>query len=519
MPLTPSFPGVYIEEQTSTSPSIQDAPTSITAFVGRASSGPIDLPGTCFNWADYERLYGGLTESCPLSYAVQQFFQNGGGTAIIARLFEPLSPTDKGCAILSALGSLSLRARGPGTWGNRLQATISTDGITDATSARFASSGLTTADLFNLTLTLPAHGGNPEIIERYLNLSVTGNVGNQSTRIDVVLKVQSALALVATLPATAPPPCTLTVTTPGNNGQFLTSDTYLGGLDLLKTSDPFQLLCIPPDRRLHTAHAHDLPAPVRLRAAQDCADRQAIFLADPPAAWQQKPASITPEDLGISGTTAAGSFVARNTAVYYPNLLAQDPLRANQVCAFAPCGAVAGIIAATDKLRGVWKAPAGEDAILNGVTGLALDLTDADNARLDALGINCLRTFPNLGTAIWSARTLAGADQLQDDFKFLPVRRLVDFLESSISTSLRFAVFETNDETLWSTLRLSIGSFLANLARQGSLCNYSVSCALGTTMTADDVLNGIVRVTVQIAPEAPAEFLLISFQQTVQTPA
>src|SRR5207253_8014939 len=128
-----------------------------------------------------------------------------------------------------------------------------------------------------------------------------------------------------------------------------------------------------------------------------------------------------------------------------------------------PCGAVAGIMARTDSQRGVFKAPAGLDAGLNGVSALQVNLTDPENGQLNPLGINCLRSFPVNGRVVWGARTLRGADRFGDEYKYVPVRRLALFLEESLYRGTQFAVFEPNDEPLWSQLRLNIGAFMHDL--------------------------------------------------------
>jgi phage tail sheath protein FI len=145
-------------------------------------------------------------------------------------------------------------------------------------------------------------------------------------------------------------------------------------------------------------------------------------------------------------------------------------------------------------------------------------LTDGQNGVLNQLGINCLRNFPVIGPVVWGARTLRGADQFEDDYKYIPVRRLTLYIEDSLYRGTQWAVFEPNDEALWSTLRLSVTSFLADLARQGAFYNYAVTCDASTT-TPTDIANGKVNILVQIAPVKPAEFVMIQIQQTAATSA
>src|SRR5262249_5170726 len=155
-----------------------------------------------------------------------------------------------------------------------------------------------------------------------------------------------------------------------------------------------------------------------------------------------------------------------NSAIFFPRLVQPDPLKNNQTTDFAPCGAVAGIFARTDADRGVWKAPAGIQAVLANVPDLSVKLTDPENGELNQLGINCLRAFSIAGQVVWGARTLRGADQLEDENKYIPVRRTTLFLEESLVRGLQWAVFEPNDEPLWSAIRLNVSAFMQTLFRQ-----------------------------------------------------
>ena len=181
--------------------------------------------------------------------------------------------------------------------------------------------------------------------------------------------------------------------------------------------------------------------------------------------------------------------------------------------------AVAGIFARTDGERGVWKAPAGTDAGLSGVAELSVKMTDAENGRLNPLAVNCIRSFPVYGTLVWGSRTLRGADALaDDDYKYVPVRRLTLFLEESLFRATQWVVFEPNDEPLWAQIRLNVGAFLNSLFRQGAFQGrspreaYFVKCDSETT-TQDDINHGIVNIVVGFAPLKPAEFVIIKIQQ------
>ena len=174
--------------------------------------------------------------------------------------------------------------------------------------------------------------------------------------------------------------------------------------------------------------------------------------------------------------------------------------------------------AATDGSLGVWKAPAGINAALNTAQGLTYQLTDLENGLLNPLGMNCLRTFPVYGNVVWGARTLAGADTLASQWKYIPVRRAALYLEESLYRGLQWAVFEPNDEPLWSAIRLNVNSFMQTLfqkrAFQGQTPDeaYFVKCDSETT-TQTDIDNGIVNVLVGFAPLQPAEFVVIQIEQ------
>jgi len=179
---------------------------------------------------------------------------------------------------------------------------------------------------------------------------------------------------------------------------------------------------------------------------------------------------------------------------------------------------IAGATARVDTQRGVWKAPAGLDAALNGVQGLEINLTDEENGQLNPRGINCLRSFPVNGRVVWGARTMRGADVAADEYKYIPVRRLALFIEESLFRGTQWVVFEPNDEPLWAQIRLNPGAFMQNLFRQGAFQGtaardaYFVKCDKETT-TQNDINLDRVNILVGFAPLKPAEFVVIRIQQ------
>jgi len=282
------------------------------------------------------------------------------------------------------------------------------------------------------------------------------------------------------------------------------------GLFALEKADLFNLLCIPP----YTT-SNDVETGLISLAAAYCEQRRAMLVVDPPSNWVD--VATAQSKFTDTGNDFVGTR-SRNAALFFPRLRIPDPLLNNQVGEFAPCGAVAGVFARTDAARGIWKAPAGLDASLNGVPQLRSVLTDAENGQLNQLGINCLRSFPAAGRVVWGARTLRGADQLADEYKYIPVRRTALYIEESLYRGLQWVVFEPNDEPLWAQIRLNVGAFMHTMFRQGAFQGasprdaYFVKCDSEVT-TQDDINRGVVNVLVGFAPLKPAEFVIISIQQ------
>ena len=496
MPVALSYPGVYIEEVPSGVRTITGVATSITAFVGRALRGPVNEPRPVFSFAEFERGFGGLWDASPLSFAVQHYFQNGGSQALIVRVHNnaPLATVD--LPLDGAVGNLALVAANPGAWGDKLAATVDF--------------GLPTLapPLFNLTITDTVSGAK----EVFLNVSSAPASPRFLTQ---VLAQNSLLARAPTVPAARPAAVasadfTIAATPDGSD---VTAAQVLSGAGLaaakegifaLEKADLFNILCIPP-----YSPADDVDAADLANAFSYCKSRRAILLIDPPA---------DTDTVADAQTHMTGLTKNENAAFFFPRVLAPNPLKENKLEAFAPCGAVAGVLARTDAARGVWKSAAGIDAQLVGVLGLAAKLTDNENGLLNPLGINCLRDFPVYGRVVWGSRTLKGADQLASEWKYLAVRRMALFLEESLYRGTQWVVFEPNDEPLWAQIRLNIGAFMQNLFRQGAFQGkspreaYFVKCDRETT-TQTDINLGIVNIVVGFAPLKPAEFVIIKLQQ------
>ncbi len=522
-----SYPGVYIEEIPSGVRTITGVATSITAFIGRSLRGPVDEPTIINNFSDFGRSFGGLWSESMLSYAVRDFYLNGGNQAIIVRIYkddDTLSPPPAPTATITlATGgsppeNLILEASSNGSWGQNLMALVNHN-TKDAGDP----------DLFNLTVFENVDGGG---IEKFLNVSVNPDDPRYVPRVleqgSSLVRVQKDYSDNWIVPIARPevtetldsPPSEAAVSANGGSDgvaplpeDFSGSPNFKTGIYALDKTDLFNLLCIPPATR-----NGDTAPTVYQEAMLYCEGRRAILIVDPPYAWGVLPetaasnASSGLSDLGLSG------IAARNTAIYFPRVRQVDPERDRQIDTFVPCGMIAGIMSRTDSERGVWKAPAGLDAAMNGIQGIQVNITDDENGLLNQLGINCLRSFPVNGRVVWGSRTMRGADQLADEYKYIPVRRTVLYIEESLYRGTQWIVFEPNDERLWSQIRLNVGAFMQNLFRQGAFQGvtpkdaYLVKCDKETT-TQNDINLGIVNILVGFAPLKPAEFVIIKIQQ------
>jgi len=657
MPVRPTFPGVYIEEVPSGVRTIVGVATSVAAFIDYFARGPMNRAIQIFSFADFERELGGLDTLSEASYAIQQFFLNGGTEAHVIRTGRVTNNVPSFATARidlldnSAVASLRITAgrllKGvsvddPGTWGNFVRLDVDYD-TTDPNT------------LFNLTVSEVSPAGTQPALrtETFRNLTMTGgmpnsvsdvvNEGSRMVQVPVppnplgngrpaqtgtVSNALNSATLAATLapfrfnaqltgdvarlvtlarapagpnpaailqdarglletalraanvndprytnttvqliggrfriltgragdPATSGsafnPSLTITFTeaggntaadlglfgavvlvnvqqyslggtaagfqtnpVAGNNGTLPVANDIIGvranktGLFALEDVDIFNILCIP------RAAALTAPEPFNVYSAAEvyCLERRAFLIVDIPSNIDtvQEMKDFLDSNAGLRN---------RNAAIYFPRLRIADPLNQFRLRDFAPSGTMAGLYARTDNDRGVWKAPAGIETTLRNVNELRYVLTDPENGTLNPLGINCLRTFPVIGTISWGARTLDGADVQASEWKYLPVRRFALFLEESLYRGTKFAVFEPNDEPLWAQIRLNLGAFMQTLFRQGAFQGqtpreaYFVKCDKETT-TQNDINQGIVNILVGFAPLKPAEFVIIKISQ------
>ncbi|NGZ08267.1 MAG: phage tail sheath family protein [Nitrospira sp. LK70] len=513
MPPTFTYPGVYIEEIPSAVHTITGVATSIAAFVGWAPAGPTSKATLVQSFSDFANQFGGLDSRSLLGYSVNQFFGNGGQQAYVVRLVAPGAKT--GIIAVPASGggaAFSVNAIDEGQWSMQYGVRI-VQNPSDA--ARFSllvvymptPNQETTIENFS-NLSMLATDPQSRYVGSVINDPRTGSQIIQLTGISTTLGVQPVPNPLTT-PGLPPSPymlaggddgAVLTPNTPAFHTALNATGSGSGGVHLLDTVSIFNLLCVPGENDQAT-----------IQSLQGyCHDQRAFYIVD-----CNQSDSFGSLQTGPGNITGDNSI---NSAFYFPWVNAPDPLQQGRVRPFPPCGFVAGLYAATDATRGVWKAPAGIDASLTGESGLTSILTDLQNGTLNIRAINCLRNFPVYGDVIWGARTLRGNDQVGSEWKYVPIRRLALYLESSLYEGTQWVVFEPNDERLWSQIRLNVGVFMQGLFLQGAFQGTTPQKAYFVKCDAENnpqsgINMGIVNILVGFAPLFPAEFVVIQIQQ------
>ncbi|MET4696907.1 phage tail sheath family protein [Endozoicomonas lisbonensis] len=247
----------------------------------------------------------------------------------------------------------------------------------------------------------------------------------------------------------------------------------------------------------------------------------------------------------LRGPSGVGMANLKYGATYYPNLVVSSPRSykeskvtldgetmsslegkpthamlktalSRNFMQLPPAASIVGVYSRVDGNRGVWKAPA--NVSLSGVARPTRKITNDDqmdmNVHSSGKSVNAIRAFTDKGTLVWGARTLAGND---NEWRYVPVRRLFNMVEESVQKATAFAVFEPNVPLTWLKLRTMISSYLENLWKQGALFGatadqaFFVNVGLGQTMTEDDINNGIMNIEIGMAAVRPAEFIVLTF--------
>lgn len=520
MPGTYTYPGVYVEEVPSGVHPIAGVSTAETAFVDSFARGPMGTPTRVTSFDEFDRRFGGLDAGSEASYAVQQYFTNGGSAAWIVRVAAGTGNQAAAAASVTLKSSstnvVDVNAISEGAWGGNLEVGADTTGVTSAfnlfvrelETTPGGAKQVTASEVFrNLTM-------DASDVQRYAVNVV--NAQSQLVRLtrrtavgtNTLPDATSNTAITPAVVANAGDSTAFKALTGGRDGQPPDRAALTAGVQALDGIAPFvfNLLCLPRAAILGTDAA--------VKGAYDdatafCQKKRAFLLIDPPPGVS---------DIGAWRNDANKMPATNpNSALYWPRVTVQDPLQGGLPKSLGPSGAVAGVYARTDAARGVWKAPAGTEAVVAGGT-LETQINDEQQGNLNLLGVNALRTFPIYGNVVWGSRTTRGADAQASEWKYVPVRRMALFIEESLYQGLKWVVFEPNDEPLWAQIRLNVGSFMHQLFRQGAFAGatpreaYLVKCDSNTTTQAD-VDRGIVNILVGFLPLKPAEFVVLRIQQ------
>jgi phage tail sheath protein FI len=511
MPVTPTYPGLYIEELPSSAHTITPAPTSITAFVGYthpyqglcAEDGHWEEAIQLFSFTDYERWFGGLYRSSVLDSnvadAVYQFFLNGGTNAYVLALQPHYTLSGGGTSPLdpafAEVNGIRFTARQLTDAANPVSITIrNVEGATADILLSFAS----TVELHRGVKVTPA--SDKDFIETRLATSSLVTAGPQGgAGAQYPANFTAGSGEIGAMTSPAPDATTFSV---ADFTKVFDADAALDKVDIVN------LLVIPgvTDPSVWAA------------ALRFCELKRAFFIMDPAPNWS---ADDTFSPMGMTKVEDEVGNVPHdpaNGALYFPYLQTLDPLT-GQSLVQPPSGFVAGVYARTDTNRGVWKAPAGlETSVLN-TTGVVDSgrMTDMRQGTVNALGVNVLRAFPGSGTVVWGARTI-GTSTALEQWRYVPVRRTALFIEQTLLRNLGWVVFEPNDEPLWTAIRISVEAFMLSLFRQAAFQGATPSEAFRvqcdhTTTTDEDIALGIVNIVVGFRPLKPAEFVIIKIAQ------
>lgn len=520
-------PGVYVSEVPAGARSIEGAPTSTTIFVGETERGPL-TPTKIKSRSDFERLYGGYfrvrDDDSPTAdptrvltaYAIDGFYLNGGSTAYVLRAMDA---DDDGPETAARDGIVE--AGSPGLWG-------------DSVSIAFLAPTGGDADRFRIAVVYEfPQTGERRLVETWDRLAT--DPADENYVVDVLQRslyvrwAADAAPVVPDLDELGSPPssdpaeseiidgATALTGGAGGGGDLDAADYGLLLAEQLAGIDDAALLVASCDAMLAGAAEYAQFVDQFIGFAESRPRQDLFFVGDLPGqGTQATPTAATSATVAAAGTLTASNFAG----LYWPHIDVGDVagIGRNPRITLPPAGYVAGLFARTDGRRGVWKAPAGTEATLNGTIALEHDLNDLHSDELNPRGINALRQIPGAGRVAWGARTMVP----NSEWRYVPVRRTAIFLRTSIYNGIQWAVFEPNDEPLWASLRASIGGFMETQFRNGAFAGrtsddaYFVKADAETTTEIDQAA-GVVNILVGFAPLRPAEFVVVKLSQKTQS--
>lgn len=545
MATTYSTPGVYVEEIPTLAPSVAPVATAIPVFIGYTEKGPVSTPTRIDTMLDYVNLFGSAKPSAftvdannlitrsdadsnnfLMYYGLSLYFQNGGGSCYIVSVgdYSPTTPAKKG--FVNALDALEKED----------EPTLIV--LLDATALAEVGDYY---DLCSQALAQCKKLGDRFLIvdipdgktEDFRNSSTFGNnnlcyAAAYHPYLQTTLNYQyeeSGITVSSSLNQNTTSSFSLST---GDNGMTV---SYVGTESAPTVITTDDLSSGPTE---FSISAGSLAIRIISKSKPTAADLVTSWND-----WKTQNSDIAKEfDITKNGdgsatvtkTSKSGTALTTQTSDTLSDLKTKNTAQYNQIktslanerVTLPPSCAIAGIYASVDRDRGVWKAPA--NVSLNAVIAPVSKISDTDQDELNidpkaGKSINAIRSFTGKGTLVWGARTLAGND---NEWRYISVRRLFITIEESTRKASSFAVFEPNDATTWLKVKAMIESYLYGLWQQGALAGskpesaYFVSVGLGKTMTAQDILEGKMIVSIGVAAVRPAEFIILRFSHKMQ---
>ncbi len=423
--MTPSKLKLRVDDEPGPKLSIARLATARTAFVGRTLRGPVNLPVAIKSFAEFQHAFGGLWQPAPLGYAVEQFFDNGGREALIVRVVNGARAATLNLSAGTSV--LKLTCLRPGTR-EFLRASVDYDNIPDSDTTHF-----------NLTIQRVRSQGTNQVDDQeiFQRVSMLPAAKNHLT---VAIAQSQLVKLTGALPPRRPDR-TVNPTSgvahayvqsdsDGDDGAPLSDYDLIGsevegtGIFALSSVDYFNFLCIPPLSR-----DHDVGSSVLLVAERYCKQRRALLIVDPPAHWHTADDALR----GLKDW----QLTSENALMYYPHILAHDKLRGHFE-AFAPCGAVAGMLARSDEIFPLWSPDRNDEAVPRPGYRPTCMVSDERRNKLAMMGVNTIQAVRSAARLGPRPRTLAAGHAGSADWQYLSARRLALFIVNCIERGTRW---------------------------------------------------------------------------------
>ena len=496
-------PGVYVEEVETGARPIEGVGTAVAAFVGLASDGPCHTPTLVTNWSQFTATFGEPVEGSYLAHAVYGYFLNGGGRAYIVRI-------------------------GAAADGDRAAARVELPSAGDPAAVAYQATALQQGqqgpDAGEITIEIadpPADSpedsfrvvirgaGREEVFEPVTTRRGRNNVISQVNATSTLIRLAEGTAQLAdrrpangTLTLAARPAAEL-APRPRDYIGDAAERTGFGGLAAV---DDVTMVCVPDVMAAYQAGKIDRDG---VKAVQAGVIAHCELMGDRLAILDPLP-GLGPQQVRDWRMTETGHD-SRFAALYWPWIKVFDPASGSPRL-IPPSGHVAGVWARNDATRGVHKAPANE--IIRGTIGIGTVITRGEHDMLNPAGVSCIRAFPGRGTRIWGARTLSS----DPAWRYVNVRRLYNYVESSLMNGTQWVVFEPNDKDLWQRLIRTIRSFLYRVWQDGGLFGETAEQAF--YVKCDDETNpsevieaGQLVCEIGLAVVKPAEFVVFRLAQ------